>query len=193
MKVTEAIKRKKGRVVVMRAFIAVEINNAEVLSAIKKVQEEIRIDAKPVDTKNMHFTLLFLGEITEDTAVRISELLKTLDFRQFDIGFEGIGAFPKPKFPRVVWVGVKEGADELVCLARSVEERLQALGFKADKPFKPHMTMFRIKNRLDVTEWLAKYAGCRFGTQRISEIKLKKSVLTPSGPVYSDLEVIPAR
>lgn len=179
----------------MRAFVAVEITSQGVLSSIKKLQSSLRIDAKPIEIHNMHFTLLFLGEISEDMVQKVQAQLKTIEFSSFDISFEGIGAFPKPKLPRVVWVGIDDsGAKQLVGLAKTVEERLLPLGFRADKEFKPHATIFRIKNRAgDITDELAKYAGIKFGAQKISEIKFKQSVLTPSGPIYSDLGVISAR
>ncbi|MEM4251943.1 MAG: RNA 2',3'-cyclic phosphodiesterase [Candidatus Nitrosotenuis sp.] len=178
----------------MRAFVAVEITDSKILDSIKSVQNEIKTEAKAVETQNMHFTLLFLGEITEEMAAKVAERLKTIEFSPFVINFEGIGAFPKPRFARVIWVGIKEGSDELIRLAKSVEERLAVLGFKADKPFKPHATIFRIKGRaLDVTEHLSSCARINFGTQHVSEIKLKRSILTPQGPIYSDLEVIHAK
>jgi 2'-5' RNA ligase len=177
----------------MRTFVAVEIGDNKILNSIREVQSKIRISARAVDAQNMHFTLLFLGEITEEMAGRVSDQLKTITFSPFDISFEGVGAFPKPKFPRVVWVGVKGGADELVNLAKVVEEKLGPLGFKADKPFKPHVTIFRVRDRGgDITDQISKYADTKFGAVRVSEIKFKKSVLTPQGPIYSDLEVIRA-
>lgn len=178
----------------MRAFVAVEITDNEILDSIRKVQDEIKIAAKPVEVKNMHFTLLFLGEITEEMAGKVAEQLKTIEFSPFSISFEGVGAFPKPRFARVVWIGIKEGADELVRLAKTVEEKLASLGFSADKPFKPHATIFRIKGRAeDVTGQLSNHFATNFGVQPVSEIKLKRSILTPQGPIYSDLKVIRAR
>lgn len=178
----------------MRTFVAVEITDHLVLDSIRKMQTDLQISAKPVGIQNMHFTLMFLGEITEDMAQKVQSQLKTIKFESFDISFEGVGAFPKPKFPRVVWVGTdKDGASKLVSLAKEVEERLVPLGFHSDKPFKPHVTIFRIKNRVgDITSELARYSATKFGVQQVSELKFKKSTLTPSGPVYSDLEVIPA-
>jgi len=178
----------------MRAFVAVEIADENVLDSIKRLQGEIKVDAKPVETKNMHFTLLFLGEISDDMAAKVSEQLRTIQFSPFELSFEGVGAFPKPRFPRVIWVGTgSDGADRLVQLAKSVVEKLGVLGFRADKPFKPHVTIFRVKNSTDVTDQLSRHSAAKFGTLRVSELKLKKSVLTPQGPIYSDLEVIRAR
>jgi 2'-5' RNA ligase len=177
----------------MRTFVAAEIIDQGILNSIKNLQSNLRIEAKPVELQNMHFTLLFLGEISEDMAQKVQNELKTIQFDSFDISFEGVGAFPTPKFPRVVWVGVKNGAEDLVELAKIVEKKLSPLGFKSDKEFKPHITMFRIKNKIgDITDELAKYSSEKFGTQKISEIKFKKSVLTPSGPIYSDLQAVKA-
>ena len=177
----------------MRTFVAAEITDQGILNSIKNLQSNLRIEAKPVELQNMHFTLLFLGEISEDMAQRVQNELKTIQFDSFDISFEGVGAFPTPKFPRVVWVGVKNGAEDLVELAKIVEKKLSPLGFKSDKEFKPHITMFRIKNKIgDITDELVKYSSEKFGSQKISEIKFKKSVLTSSGPIYSDLQVVKA-
>ena len=177
----------------MRTFVAAEITDQGILTSIKNLQTDLKIQAKPVELQNMHFTLLFLGEISEDMAQRVQDELKTIQFDSFDISFEGVGAFPKPKFPRVVWIGVRDGANRLVELAKKVEEKMSPLGFKSDKEFKPHITVFRIKNKIgDITDELSKHSDEKFGSQKISEIKFKKSVLTPSGPIYSDLQVVKA-
>ena len=139
----------------------------------------------------MHFTLLFLGEITEEMAKKVQAQLDGIKFSSFDIGFVGVGAFPKPKFPRVIWIGLDQGGEKLVELAKIVEQKLAPLGFKSDKPFKPHATIFRIKDKTgDITDQISKYNNVKFGTQRVSAIKFKQSVLTSSGPIYSDIGVI---
>ena len=178
----------------MRTFVAVEITDGMVLDSIKKVQSEIKISAKPVEIHNMHFTLMFLGEISEEMAKKVQAQLDTIKFSAFDIGFIGVGAFPKPKFTRVIWIGLDQGGEKLVELAKTIEEKLAPLGFKSDKPFKPHATIFRIKNQAgDITNQLVKYANAKFGSQLVSSIKFKQSVLTPSGPIYSDIGVINAK
>ena len=63
-----------------------------------------------------------------------------------------------------------------------------------DKPFKSHITVFRIKTKIgDISEKLEKYEKYDFGSQKILSFKLKKSTLTPQGPVYSDLEEVKAQ
>lgn len=178
----------------MRTFVAVEINNEEVLKFIKKIQTDFMIKAKPVALNNIHFTLMFLGEISEQIAEKVQAALNSIRFREFDVQFMGIGAFPRMSSPRVIWVGTdKIGADNLVNLASQVENALSPLGFHSDRPFRPHMTIFRIKNKIgDVSDRLEKFKTIKLGVQKISEIKFKKSVLTPKGPNYYDLEVIKA-
>ncbi len=179
----------------MRAFVAVEINNDEVLKSIKKIQSNLDLKAKPVALENIHFTLLFLGEIYEDISFKVQEELSSLKFAEFDVVFQGVGAFPKVSKPRIVWVGTDEKGGEQLCdLASQVESTLSPLGFHSDKPFVPHVTIFRIKNKVrDISDKLAKFNSEKFGIQRVSEIKFKQSILTPKGPNYSDLQVIKAK
>ena len=179
----------------MRTFVAVEIQNNTVLDSIAKFQSDLNIKAKAVSKENMHFTLLFLGEISEEIAPKIMDALKSITFSPIQISFVGIGAFPNPRFPRVIWIGVDEIAGQnLVKLAKQVEEKLGPLGFKSDKPFKPHLTIFRIKNNVgDISKELDRLKTIQLGHDTITELKFKKSILTPSGPIYTDLQVIKAK
>ena len=179
----------------MRTFVAAEIQNEEVLNSIAKLQSDLKIKAKPVGKENMHFTLLFLGEITEELAPKIMDALQSISFSPIQVSFIGAGAFPNPRFPRVIWIGVDDTASQnLVKLATQVEEKLGPLGFKSDKPFRPHLTIFRIKNKIDdISKELDKLKTINLGQDTISELKFKKSILTPTGPIYSDLQVVKAR
>ena len=179
----------------MRVFVAIEITNNDIINSIKKFQEEINIDAKPVELTNLHFTLQFLGEISEEITQKIIQSLKTIEFSSFDVNLKEIEAFPKPKCPRVVWIGTDEvGGNRLIQLSKKVEKALEPLGFFSDKPFKPHITVFRIKKKIgDISGELKNYKMVNFGIQKVSNIKLKKSVLTASGPIYSDLMEVNAK
>jgi len=179
----------------MRTFVAVEIQNNEVLDNIAKLQSDLKIKARPVSKENMHFTLLFLGEIPDEIAPKIMDALKSITFSPIQISFSEVGAFPNSRFPRVIWIGVDEtAAQNLVKLAKQVEEKLAPLGFKSDKPFKPHLTIFRIKNNIgDISKELDKLKTIQLGHDTITELKFKKSILTPNGPIYTDLQVVKAR
>ena len=179
----------------MRTFVAAEINNTEVLNSIQKVQSGLDLRAKPVALNNMHFTMLFLGEISEKISFKVQDALNSIQFEEFDVKFQGIGAFPNTRSPRVVWIGTDEQGGRQLCeLASTVEDTLSPLGFHSDKPFRSHVTIFRIKNKIgNISDKLESLSSTEFGVQKISEIKLKKSVLTSTGPNYTDLQVIKAR
>ena len=178
----------------MRTFVAIEISNNDVKKSIKDFQNGLKVNAKPVNLEQLHFTLQFLGETSEEQVQKVIESLKTINFSEFTINLKGIGVFPKPKFPRIIWIGTDEnGGKSLIELAKKVQNVLEPLGFISDKPFKPHITIFRIKKKIgDITEELNKQKFREFGMQKISSIKLKKSELTPDGPIYSDLEEVVA-
>jgi len=179
----------------MRTFVAVEVHNDEVLNSISKLQSDFNIRATPVSKQNMHFTLLFLGEVSEDTAEDVKQTLSSITFKPIDVSFTHLGAFPNPNSPRVIWVGTDaNSAKQLVELAHQVEEKLAPLGFKSDKPFKPHLTIFRVKNRIDgISKKIEMFRQTSLGKDVISELKFKQSILTPSGPIYSDLKVVNAQ
>ena len=178
----------------MRIFVAIEINDKNVLDSISKIQSELKINAKPVKIQNLHFTVQFLGEVSEQIVGKISRELCDLEFTPFSISLSGVGVFPKSNNPRVVWVGTNDGINELEELVVDIQKKLLCFGFSPDKKFKPHVTIFRIKNKIgDITNELEKFSIHYFGKQMISEVKLKKSELTPNGPIYTDLLVVKGR
>lgn len=95
----------------------------------------------------------------------------------------------------MIWIGTDEnGGNMLIELSKKVQKVLESLGFFPDKPFKPHITVFRIKKKIgDITKELENQKEETFGIQVISSIKLKKSELTSRGPIYSDLMEMQAK
>jgi RNA 2',3'-cyclic 3'-phosphodiesterase len=182
----------------MRAFIAVDVSNV----AIVKLQNDILStaewnprDVKPVEPHNFHFTLIFLGEISDHNVDRIKEMLAEFQFEPFIITYTGIGAFPTPAHARVIWVGVdSEGTQKLTALANDVVAKMSELGFKADKPFSAHITLVRAKGRPVSASYISsKYQETTFGSDRIDKVHLKKSELRPSGPKYSNIYTAEAK
>ena len=175
----------------MRTFVAIEVSDKDVLNSIHKIQTELNIKAKPVELSNMHFTVQFLGEVSEEMIGKISGALNSIEFSAFSITFASIGVFPNPNSPRVIWIGVTDGINELEKLAEMIHSKLSDIGFSPDKKFKPHVTIFRVKNKIEgLPSKLEKFSSCSFGKQLVSEIKLKKSELTYQGSIYTDLLVV---
>jgi len=178
----------------MRTFVAIEISKGEILKEIQTFQEKIKIDAKPIRVDQIHFTLQFLGEIDEEKCEQVKDVLNKIDFSEFEISLKSVGGFPNFKNPRVIWVGIDKGGQQLSEIAKEIGIKLTALGFKEDKKFKPHLTIFRVKEKIgNISAIMKKYEAVEFGIQSISKIKLKKSVLSPEGPEYSDLLEVNAK
>jgi 2'-5' RNA ligase len=182
----------------MRTFIAVDVS----ADTIAKLQNEIMSsagwsprDVKQVETQNFHFTLIFLGEKSDDDVDSIKAKLAQVQFEPFMLTYSSVGAFPMPASARVIWVGVDPvGGQKLSALANDVVARMAELGFSADKPFSPHMTIFRAKGRpIQVSDITAKYQGRTFGSDLVDSVHLKKSDLMSSGPVYSNIYTVEAK
>jgi len=178
----------------MRTFVAVEVANQDAIKNMLEFQKNMLnagLKAKPVGVDQLHFTLMFLGEISEIMLDSIKSKLVDMKFDPIQVTYTGIGAFPSFKSPRVIWIGVDDAsAPRLIQLAKDVETRLSTLGFRSDKPFTPHITLFRVKDRIKNAGNIMEHKNKVFGNDLLSEVKVKKSDLMPSGPVYSDLFVI---
>jgi 2'-5' RNA ligase len=179
----------------IRSFIAFDMNSESALKRITDVQNLIvksGADLKLVEPKNIHITLRFLGNITPPTVEKIFEEMKKVQFTPFDVKISGIGAFPNVSYPRVVWAGMTEGADQLRNIFSQLEPRLQSLGFTPDpKGFSPHLTIARVKsgrNKAELAKFITENANYEFGIVRAECLRLKKSDLTPKGPIYSTLK-----
>ena len=114
---------------------------------------------------------------------------QALSFTKFYLNVLSCGAFPNSRNPRVVWLGVdNDGGRKISNLSKDVNLALSRIGLKNDKPFKPHLTIFRVKTRIDdITNELLKFKNVEFGKQMVSKIVIKKSNLTQNGPEYTNL------
>jgi 2'-5' RNA ligase len=181
----------------IRAFIAFDIDSDLVLKRLSEIQKTLTntgADLKLVEPKNIHVTMRFLGDISPANVDAIYEEMKKVTFKPFDIELKGLGAFPTSKYARVVWVGIQKGAHELKSVFDQLEPRLQRLGFRPDpKGFSPHLTIARVKsgrNKAELARQIEEMANYECGMIKAEYLRLKKSVLTPKGPVYSTLKEV---
>jgi 2'-5' RNA ligase len=179
----------------IRSFIAFDIDSESVLKRITDAQSllaKIGADLKLVEPRNIHITVRFLGNITTPMVEKIHEEMKKVQFTPFDIKIHGIGAFPNLHYPRVLWVGVTQGVDQLRSIFNQLEPRLRSLGFAPDpKGFSPHLTIARVKsgrNKAELAKYITENADYEFGIVRAQCLRLKRSDLTPKGPIYSILK-----
>jgi 2'-5' RNA ligase len=179
----------------IRSFLAFDMESDTVLSRLATVQSllvQTGADLKLVEPKNIHITVRFLGNITPAMAEKIFDEMRKVQFAPFNVQINGLGVFPDLRYPRVVWAGITEGADQLKSVFSQLEPRLRGLGFTPDpKGFSPHLTIARVKsgrNKAELTKFVTENADYDFGTIKAKCLRLKKSDLTPKGPIYSTLK-----
>ncbi|MEM2339473.1 MAG: RNA 2',3'-cyclic phosphodiesterase, partial [Nitrososphaerales archaeon] len=111
------------------------------------------------------------------------------------VTYKGIGVFPNLRHISVIWIGVDEKSKEkLYEVVKQVDELLIGFGHKDDKPFQPHITISRVrsnKNKDRLLNVIMNYQDYVFGNDILTSLKLKKSELTPKGPIYTDLYTFP--
>lgn len=191
----------------IRTFIAVELS-PELRNAVHQVQADMKetltrrlrrrdpaARIQWVRPESMHLTLKFLGSIEESTIPEIEHTMRAVVSARakFSLDMGGLGVFPDVRAPRVLWVGLSDGVEALVLLAADLDRSLHALGFAPEgRPFQPHLTLARIKDRsLSVGTALAEsgvMTGAKtVGRLSVSSISLMRSELKPSGAVYTRL------
>jgi len=183
----------------IRAFIAIELPEA-LKAEIARLQEQLkaksRTPARWVNPENIHLTLKFLGDIDSDT---VDDILLAMGeaargISSFHFSVKGLGVFPNPQRPRIIWVGLTGSLDKLTNLQQNIDNALDRLGLPREKrPFSPHLTIARIQDRATPAERQTVgqlIEGTEFSSRtdfNAATVYLIKSQLTREGPIYSQL------
>jgi len=189
----------------LRAFIAVEIP-LEIHQAIEKQTAPIRAALNKslvrwVPTDNIHLTLKFLGDVSPANIEMLAQLLNVEvgQHQPFEMEFGRLGAFPNPKRPRVIWIGIQAPAG-LEALQHGIEAATATLGYPPEKrPFSPHLTIGRVKQKVGSTGMQKIRSALEdtrvgsLGTARVTSVHLFKSDLKATGAVYTRLFSVPLK
>ena len=188
----------------IRSFIALELKEKSTIENINSFATRLKknqINLKLVKPENLHMTVKFLGNISESLVPKIYDILKTeinekfFQDKEFNYYLRGVGQFNRFS---VIWVKLVGDISFLQTIKDSIEDLLN-MRLKVDRDkrtqFKPHLTIGRLRKEkinyktFDIFKKLInENKNKEFGEFKISQIKLKKSVLTSQGPHYSDLE-----
>jgi 2'-5' RNA ligase len=178
----------------IRSFIAFDIEEERVIQKLVQAQRELvltQAHLKIVRPENIHVTIRFLGNISEGIVDKIYEKMKEIAWKPFEFQIQGLGVFPHLRYPRVVWAGIRQGAEQLRTIFSRLEPNLRKLGFAPDpKGFSPHITIARVKsgrNKAELAKKILELTEYEFGMVKAHCLRLKQSTLTPNGPVYSTL------
>ncbi len=182
----------------MRVFIAVELSEP-IRTTIVQIQDKLKgteDKIKWVDSSLIHLTLKFLGEIKKERLEAVIEVTQKIaqKFSPFLMEVKGVGAFPTPSSPRVIWLGVGRGSTILQELASELENDLAKSGFSKEKrKWSPHLTLGRVKSLVEprkLSGLISKEKEIVAGEMEVRGISVIESRLTPTGPIYTVLERI---
>jgi 2'-5' RNA ligase len=135
----------------MRLFLAIEFHNP----IFKNAQGLLQPAGSFSFPDSFHLTLKFLGEVDTKKVPAIVEHVRRVQWKPFALHVGAIGFFPRPKDPRVVWMGTTP-EEECKVLQRDIDKALENF-FEKDHRFKPHVTIARVKTIHDF-EMLQKIA-----------------------------------
>jgi len=175
----------------IRAFIAVAMPPTRALRNVLDRLGMLGSAVKPVTADNLHVTMKFLGQIPAEQVPQIVTIMRdaAAGERAFAARIVGLGVFPRPERPSVVWAGLDE-ADGLICIADRLEERLTPLGFPRERrAFHPHLTLARIRRKppAELADLLQDHQATEFGSADVETIQLFLSEPGPTGPQYRSL------
>jgi 2'-5' RNA ligase len=181
----------------IRTFICIELPD-ELKTRIGEIQAQLKPYSSGISwvrPQNIHLTLKFLGNVEEAQidalGKRVSEM--AVHYTPFTLIPEGKGVFPHEKSPRVFWIGIGDDSGKLVQLAERIEEGLVQFGFEKEKrPFKPHLTIARVRPFRKPKELTPAFLATAFSSNpfEVDHITIMRSDLEPTGAVYTPLKVV---
>lgn len=181
---------------IVRSFLAINLSPETGLEIQEAVSRwgYLGKGVKWVKPGNVHLTVKFLGNLTEDQVARVSETLRTIcaGTAPFKLELGSPGVFPNLRSPRILWLGLNGQLDCLEEFRNQVEKALAAQGFEPDnRPFIPHITIGRIKGRPPSRERLVRFLRSETAghVSIVDKLYFYQSRLTPAGPVYTPLSI----
>lgn len=188
----------------IRTFIAIELSQ-DLKDSLRHLQARLtrQVPERSVRwmrPESIHLTLKFLGDVPAARIARISQAVEVAchGFTRFAFELVGLGCFPNPRRPRVVWVGVYEPTGTLARLQQAVEGELVNLDFKReDRAFRPHLTVGRVQRKASrsdqqrLGEVIAGRKEGSLGSMTVTSVNVMRSDLRPTGAVYTALAQMP--
>jgi 2'-5' RNA ligase len=179
-----------------RTFCAVELPDelrTRVAERTRRLRAEFpEVRASWEKPEKLHITLKFLGDIEP---ARVEELSRAAaravsNIQPFDLSIDEPGAFPPHGQPRVLWLGIVDASGRLAFMHDALETKCAAAGFaRESRPFKPHLTLARLRSPQGARELAAAHRATHFEPQRfkVSELVVMRSELSPGGSRYTPL------
>jgi RNA 2',3'-cyclic 3'-phosphodiesterase len=177
----------------VRLFVAIDLPE-DIREQFRDVQEALstsRARLTMVGTESMHITLKFIGEVNGSSLKVICDALGSIKYPAFSMQ-AGLITPNSNRSPRIIWAEISDNGNSSD-LVRLIDGVLSPLGIEPEKrKYHPHVTIARIRQfHESVFEMVASVAGSCSGNIPATKFTLKKSELTPGGPIYTDIITIP--
>jgi 2'-5' RNA ligase len=184
----------------MRLFAAIELPE-DVRLLLESAAQQLRVrlgrsvEARWVDQQKLHLTVRFIGHVEDDGAPALIDRVRVpIAVPPFHLRLSGCGVFPASGPPRVIWIGVVEGAMPLAQLHQELNRRVAPFGYEPERrPFSAHLTLARVKTAKSIASVRA--AVRAFTTPdiccEVAQVTLFRSHLSPRGSRYEIVAAIP--
>ena len=182
----------------IRLFLAFDLP-PDIMGPVTQFSREIKrspLNVKWVNVKNMHLTVLFMGNIKNDKISEIEKIIEKVCTRygKFDLSLRGIGVFPNRRRPRVIWMGLEGDLERMSFFRDALQKQLRPFGIRQEKRrFKPHLTIGRfrkIKNNITdsfLEDILNQNKDISSAVAVLDRVSLIRSELRPTGAEYTQL------
>lgn len=178
----------------IRTFVSLN-PEGKIKKILGKVQQELKeslagFRIKWEDPAKFHLTLRFLGDLNRGEVKELSAELEKLrfDFDSLTFRTKGIGFFPNPKFPNVIFADLSEDGSDSAILVSAIDKVIDMFGIKPDKQFVPHITLGRFKRdgrqRLEMEPTVKVPAA----ESVFTAFYFMKSTLKTGGSVYEEIK-----
>ncbi len=169
-----------------RLFVAIDLpdETRQLLSALDPHVRGVRW----TDSAQMHLTLGFFGDVTEEAESVLRKKLSAVEFGAFFLPITGVGSFSSKGAPKIIWIGVGKAHPHLFQIYKRVQEAALAAGLEPElRPWHPHITIARCREIAPqaLRKFLKENAEFDAGMIRVEAFHLYSSKLTPGGPIHT--------
>lgn len=173
----------------VRLFVAASVPQGELVRLRDQTRSlrEQWPNARWAPLENQHVTLKFLGSTAPERLPDVVAACASVatDIEPSELAVEGVGVFPSRSRARVLWAGLHDPAETLSAVARGLDDRLEPLGYRAEKRrFTPHLTLARFRDPVRIESLPDLPRAAAFS---LDGFGLWRSHLSPRGARYERL------
>jgi RNA 2',3'-cyclic 3'-phosphodiesterase len=169
-----------------RLFVAIDLPEST-RQLLASLDPHIR-GVRWIDPAQMHLTLAFFGDVTDDIELALREKLGAIEFGAFFLPVAGVGTFSAKGAPKIIWIGVGKAHPHLFQIHKRVQEAALAAGLEPElRPWHPHVTIARCQDvsAQSLRKFLQSNEDFDVGMIRVDAFHLYSSKLTPAGPIHT--------